>query len=194
MSKNKIFNKKVGLALVIGGILTGAVIFTELVTGLVKENLATAEEPYNWEAKPVVVNIQVDLEQENDQFIDNILKEIEKHNGLTTVFVTGEFASAHPDVVKNIESRGHEIAVHGWQKGEDLTLLDARGQLELIQKAFLVVRNAVDKPEEVVDFKPQGYRFIIQLESFKIWEQGQLVEFLNLKTINHFLPVGMSEV
>ena len=47
MSKNKIFNKKVGLALVIGGILTGAVIFTELVTGLVKENLATAEEPYN---------------------------------------------------------------------------------------------------------------------------------------------------
>lgn len=39
-------------------------------------------------------NIQVALEQEGDRLtINNILNEIEKYKGHTTVFVTGEFAS-----------------------------------------------------------------------------------------------------
>jgi peptidoglycan/xylan/chitin deacetylase (PgdA/CDA1 family) len=153
---SKIFNKKNGLILGIVGALIGSVI----LIGLIKGNSATAENSYDWEDKPVVVNIQVDLEKEGDQITAyNILNEIEKYNGHATVFVTGEFASLHPDVVKNIESREHQIAVHGWQKGEDLTLLSFQEQFEVIERAFSAVRSVANKPEEVVDFKPQGYKF-----------------------------------
>jgi len=113
-----------------------------------------------WSSKPVIVNIQVDLEKEGDQeYVYDILDQIELRNWRTTVFVTGEFAAAHPDIIRSIESRGHQIGVHGWQEGEDLTLLSYAEQLSLISKAFAAVRGPVSKPEEVVDFKPQGYKF-----------------------------------
>ncbi|MDI6886477.1 MAG: cell wall hydrolase [archaeon] len=117
-------------------------------------------ESYNeWTSKPVISNVQVDLENEGDQdYVYSILDEVEKQ-GYTTVFVTGEFASLYPDVVKEIEGRGQDIAVHGWRKGENLTLLNYEEQLNLIQKSFSAVRSAVNNPEEVVDFKPQGYKF-----------------------------------
>ena len=109
-----------------------------------------------WESEPVAVNIQVDLEEEGDQnTVYNVLDEIENRSGHVTVFVTGEFASNHPDIVKAIEGREHQIAVHGWQRGEDITLLSYEEQLDLIEKSFTAVRSAVSRPEDVVDFKPQ---------------------------------------
>ena len=62
MSVNKIFYKKITLTLSIVGISIGLVIFT----GLIKGNPALVESLSNWNAKPVVVNIQVDLEKEGD--------------------------------------------------------------------------------------------------------------------------------
>jgi len=123
-------------------------------------NLSENSTDSEWSTKPVLVNIQVDLEKEGDQeYVYDILDQIELRNGRTTVFVTGEFAATHPDIIRSIESRGHQIAVHGWQKGEDLTLLNYADQLSSISRAFAAVRGPVGKPEEVVDFKPQGYKF-----------------------------------
>ena len=125
-------------------------------------NSAIARNSDSWESKPVIVNIQVDLgTQDDQQAINNILAEIERHNGHATVFVTGEFASLHPDIVRWIEARQHQIAVHGWQTGEDLSVLSSTEQVALIEAAFSAVRSAVDKPENVVDFKPQGYKFSV---------------------------------
>ncbi len=113
-----------------------------------------------WASRPVEVNIQIDLGSEGDQdHVYSILNEIEARGWRTTVFVTGEFAFKHPDVVKDIQDRGHQIAVHGWEKGEDLTVLHYTEQFELIEKSFSAIANAVGKPGDVVDFKPQGHRF-----------------------------------
>lgn len=113
-----------------------------IFVGLLKVNSIAREYPSNWQDKPVVVNIQVNLESKNDKdYVDKILKEIKKHKGWATVFVTGEFASLYPEVVKQIEAEGHQIAVYGWQKGENLLNLGGEEQLRLIQKTFLVVRN-----------------------------------------------------
>lgn len=72
--------------------LTGAV----MITGLVEGNLATAETSPDWDTKPVIVNIQVDLEQEGDQItVFNILDEIERYNDHATVFISGEFVFSH---------------------------------------------------------------------------------------------------
>ena len=114
----------------------------------------------NWSTKPVIVNIQVNLESEEDQkYIHNILSRIESHGWITSVFVTGEFASEHPEVIREIEGRGHYIGVYGWKGGEDLSLLSYNEQLELIKKATSAVRNAVSNPEYVVDFKPQNLKY-----------------------------------
>jgi len=113
----------------------------------------------NWSTKPVIVNTQVNLESEDDlKFIYDILSEIESHGWITSVFVTGDFASTHPEVVRKIENRGHYIGVYGW-KDEDLSLLSYNEQLELIKKATSAVRRAVNNPEYVVDFKPQNLKY-----------------------------------
>jgi len=154
--KIKTFNKKFILALGVIVTLVGIAAVKELV----KNNFAAAENSFNLTLKPVALNIQVDLEKEDDRdTIYNLLNEIEKHNGRATVFVTGEFASKYPEVVRDIENRGHQIAVHGWQREEDLTHLNFNEQLALIKKAFSTVRMATTKQEAVVDFKPQGYKF-----------------------------------
>ena len=75
------------------------------------------------------------------------------------MFATGEFASLHPDVLRSIESRGHQIGVSGWQKGEDLSLLGYEEQLATIRRSFEAVRAASASPDSIVDFKPQGYKF-----------------------------------
>jgi len=114
----------------------------------------------NWSAKPVIVNIQVNLDSEEDQkYIHDILSRVESHGWITSVFVSGEFASEHPGVVREIENRGHYIGVYGWKSDEDLSLLSYNEQLELIKKATSTVRNAVSTPKYVVDFKPQNLKY-----------------------------------
>jgi hypothetical protein len=63
-------------------VLIGVLIGTVGVTGLVGVEPSKLNVPisYGWEAKPVIVNVQVDLENEGDQFtVFNILNEIEKY-------------------------------------------------------------------------------------------------------------------
>ena len=106
---------------------------------------------------PKIANVQIDLERDvAKNTIDNILSELEQHKWHATVFVTGEFASKHQDIIKGIEDRGHQIAVLG---EEDLTALDYKAQLDSISKSFSEVRNAVNKPDQVVDFKLYEYKF-----------------------------------
>ena len=113
----------------------------------------------NWSTKPVIVNIQINLESKEDQkYIHNILSRIESHGWITSVFVTGEFASEHPEVVREIERRGHYIGVYGW-KDEDLSLLSYIEQLNLINKSISAVRSVVSNPKYVVDFKPQNLKY-----------------------------------
>lgn len=126
---------------------------------ILKAEVAYADTPPT--SKLTMVNIQVDLEKEGDQFsVYNILSEIESRGWNVTVYVTGEFATHHPGVVKDIHDRGHQIAVHGWQSGEDLTLLTYEQQLDLLTQAFTAVRSAVGRmnPEYISDFRPQEFK------------------------------------
>lgn len=110
--------------------------------------------------KPTMVNIQVDLEKEGDQTsVYNILNEVQNRGWNATVYVTGEFATNHPEVVKDIHDRGHQIAVHGWEDGENLRILDYETQVDLLSEAFTAVRTAVGEmsPAYISDFRPQGF-------------------------------------
>ena len=62
--KNKIFNKKIRLVLAVGGVLMGLVMLSG-ISGITKGSPAEAESSSDWDAKPVVVNIHIDLELPN---------------------------------------------------------------------------------------------------------------------------------
>ncbi len=115
---------------------------------------------YTHAQKPVLVNVQVDVGNGDRDWVYRILGEIEKRGWSITVYFTGDFAEKHPEVVKDIHDRRHQIGVGGWESGEDLTLLDYREQLNLINKSFTAVRKAINNfyYAYIADFKPQGLR------------------------------------
>ena len=43
-----------------------------------------------------------------------MLELFSEHDAHATCFLLGDVAAAHPDVVRRIASRGHEVGVHGW--------------------------------------------------------------------------------
>jgi len=115
----------------------------------------------SYAAKPVLVNVQVDVEQESDkEYVYNILSEIEKRGWSVTIYFTGEFAMGYPDIVKDIHDRRHQIAVCGWTSGEDLTLLGFEEQLLFINESFTTVRSAINNfyYAYIADFRPQGLK------------------------------------
>ncbi|HUU20771.1 MAG TPA: carboxypeptidase regulatory-like domain-containing protein [Sedimentisphaerales bacterium] len=115
----------------------------------------------SYAAKPVLVNVQVDVEQEPDkEYVYNILSEIEKRGWSVTVYFTGEFAMGYPNIVKDIHDKRHQIAVCGWTSGEDLTFLSFEEQLEFINISFTTVRSAINNFHYayIADFRPQGLK------------------------------------
>jgi polysaccharide deacetylase family protein (PEP-CTERM system associated) len=82
--------------------------------------------------------------------VNRILDIMDKYNAKGTFFILGWIAERAPEVVKNIESRGHEIASHGY--GHDciynLTPEDFRKD---IQKSIDIISNITGK-------KLKGYR------------------------------------
>ncbi len=115
----------------------------------------------SYAAKPVLVNVQVDVEQESDkEHVYNILGEIEKRGWSITVYFTGEFAMGYPNIVKDIHDKRHQIAVCGWTSSEDLTFLNFEEQLLFINESFTAVRSAINNFHNayIADFRPQGLK------------------------------------
>ena len=113
------------------------------------------------EDRPPKVNLQIDVDDDQDAvYLDRILTELEQREWRTTIYVAGAYAAAHPDVVRAIVDRGHELGVHGWEAGEDLTQLGYDDQRALIERAFAAVREAAGLEDSplILQFKPQGFR------------------------------------
>jgi peptidoglycan/xylan/chitin deacetylase (PgdA/CDA1 family) len=86
-------------------------------------------------SQPVKVVILVDIDNEEDlSYLYDVLDEVESLNWRATVFITGKLASNNPDIIKNIEERGHEIGVQGWDINENLSSLNYTEQLNLISR------------------------------------------------------------
>jgi peptidoglycan/xylan/chitin deacetylase (PgdA/CDA1 family) len=69
-----------------------------------------------------------------------ILDLLDEHRVKATFFVVGMNAANHPDVMKEIHSRGHELACHGW-KHEKITDLDKEEE----QRRLEMTAQAIEK-------------------------------------------------
>jgi peptidoglycan-N-acetylglucosamine deacetylase len=50
-----------------------------------------------------------------DVVIQGLLDQLEQQRILGTFFVVGELAESHPEMVRAIAQRGHEVGLHGWR-------------------------------------------------------------------------------
>ena len=46
------------------------------------------------------------MDEEDKDYFEKLVGEVEKHKSLVTVFVTGELASKYPEFIRTIEARG----------------------------------------------------------------------------------------
>ena len=75
---------------------------------------------------------------------------LEKHEVRATFFIVGMNAVNHPDVMKLIAEKGHELACHGW-KHEDIVRLSKEEET----KRVLATREAITKAS---GYTPVGNR------------------------------------
>lgn len=84
------------------------------VWDIAMERTASVLEPIyrgNTDTKAMAFAINVDW---GEDILPQILELFEKENIQVTFFVTGRFAGKYPDLVKQMDSRGHEIGNHGY--------------------------------------------------------------------------------
>ncbi len=79
-----------------------------------------------------------------------ILDILDAHSIKASFFVPGYIAETHPDLVKDIHSRGHEIAHHGYMH-EAPASMDATEEEEVLQKGIVILQSLTGE-------QPLGYR------------------------------------
>ena len=85
-----------------------------------------------------------------DQYLDQILELLDRRQLKATFFCVGGMATEFPQVIKLIESRGHEIGCHSYRH----TWLNKMSQEEVLQDT----RQAVDALEQCIGKKILSYR------------------------------------
>ena len=83
--------------------------------------------------------------------IQRLLELFAKHRIFATFFTTGDMARVHPEMVRNIDKRGHEIACHGLNHLKNEYLGSKVQQAIQLQKATEII-------EETIGKKPVGFR------------------------------------
>ena len=79
-----------------------------------------------------------------------ILDMLDSHDVKASFYIPGFVAETHPDLVKEIASRGHEVAHHGYLH-EAPASMDAEEEEQVLEKGISILDGLVGE-------KPRGYR------------------------------------
>jgi polysaccharide deacetylase family protein (PEP-CTERM system associated) len=79
-----------------------------------------------------------------------VLEFLDARDARGTFFVVGEVAEAHPDLVRDIAGRGHEVGLHGWRH-RPLTELDPAAFRNEVTRGKAVLEDLTGEP--VVGFR-----------------------------------------
>lgn len=115
------------------------------------------------------------------KYTEQILDILKKSNVVATFFVTGEHASAHPEVMKHIVAGGHEIGNHSWDH-TNLTTLNEQQLAEQIDKTDQAIEQFTGQlptlvrppygalSKEVADYAEQSHRIVCWSVDTRDWE------------------------
>ena len=79
-----------------------------------------------------------------------LLDSLDQYHVKMTALVSGLFAERYPEIVKEIDERGHEVAGHSYDQGRKLITLDPQEEREDIRMSFSALQKATQK-------KPLGW-------------------------------------
>jgi peptidoglycan/xylan/chitin deacetylase (PgdA/CDA1 family) len=107
--------------------------------GLIRRNAPPAQQFY--------FTVDCDWVPGSQAGLERLLDLCDRYRIKGTVFFTGRFAEAYPDLVRECYRRGHELGTHGWEHGgldedEDFRLASYEQQREWIRFATEAVQNA----------------------------------------------------
>ena len=89
--------------------------------------------------------------------VDNthrILNLLDQHNVQATFFVLGWFAEHTPDLIREVERRGHEIATHGYSHTVLTAMTPAEFEIDL-QRALDITRSCVT--QDIIGFRAPSF-------------------------------------
>lgn len=79
--------------------------------------------------------------------VTSMLDWLDERNVTGTFFVVGAVAAEHPDLVRSVAARGHEIALHGWEH-VPLVDLDPDGLRDHLRRGRAVLEDLAGAPVE----------------------------------------------
>lgn len=91
-----------------------------------------------------------------------ILDILDRHCIKAVFFMIGDMAQRYPDVVKEVERRGHVIGTHTWSHPLSLIYLSKEHAQEQIERGFAAVSDALGKPASPL-FRFPGLRHSTEL-------------------------------
>lgn len=99
--------------LILGMVLFSAI--TVVLYGLVRDRVqpTLADPVYQGDesVKQIALAVNVDW---GEEYVPMMLDVFSKHGAKATFFITGRWAELHPDLVRLIKDKGHEIGNHGY--------------------------------------------------------------------------------
>lgn len=106
--------------------------------------------PHHLRAQPCLqwhFTIDVDWVPGSEVGLEGLLDFCDRWELKATIFVTGRFAEANADLIRDCRRRGHELGTHGWEHGslendEDFRSASYDQQREWIRLATEAVENA----------------------------------------------------
>ena len=114
-----------------------------------------------------------------------VLDLLDKHDTRATFFVLGWVARRVPDLVREIEDRGHEIATHGYSHLL-LTEITPREFEEDLERALEVI-NSCGVSQEVIGFRAPSFTIV---EKTKEWAFTTLEKYC-LRYDSSVFPIGL---
>jgi len=133
-------------------------------------------------------NLKIDIEDWDKQELRvvqntrNLLRILEKHNTKVTFFVLGWIAEKIPSLIVEIESAGHEIAVHGYSHRLITQMTPKEFEDDLI-RALKFITPLVKKP--VMGFRAPSF----SITKKTIWALDILAKN-NFKYDSSIFPIG----
>lgn len=135
------------VALVITLAVVGIIFMTKSKSKPAINLVYKANEPYYRGTKEksgyVAISCNVDLGWETE-YLEKILKVLDEKNVKITFAVTGRWAEKNPNLLLEIQKKGHEIANHG-HRHLDYSTLDYNKNYEQIKTSKDIIENIIKK-------------------------------------------------
>lgn len=115
---------------------------------------------------------------------NKILDLFDKHNTRATFFVLGWIAERLPELIRDIEARGHEIAVHGYNHLLLTEITPAEFEADLAKAVEVINGCGIKQP--LLGFRAPSFTVV---ESTSSWALETLEKY-NFKYDSSVFPVG----